>query len=380
MDARELRRVARQLSLPGFGLEQQERLRRARVLVIGAGGLGCPLLQSLAAAGVGGLTIADNDAVDITNIHRQILFGASDVGRPKVEVAAERLRELQPGVRVTALHERITVDNALRLFHEADLVIDGSDSFATKYLSADAAEVTGTPLLWGTVLRFAGQVALWHSGPGAPAPGVGLRDLFPTQPGPGFAPDCATAGVLGATTAVVGNLMATEAIKHLSGLHPVAPGRVTSYDALAGTLRTVTVAADPARPRVRELQPSYGTAACLAPGGQDALAHDLLDELRAGTATALDVREPHETLLADLPEPIRPRRLPLSALAAEDAADLGHAVRETLDALPTRRVVVYCASGKRSADFVRRYADLAGPGKELVSLPGGVAGLHAPPA
>lgn len=387
MDAQELRRVARQLSLPGFGLEQQERLHRARVLVIGAGGLGCPLLQSLAAAGVGGLTIADNDAVDITNIHRQILFGASDVGRPKVEVAAERLRALQPGVRVTALNERVTVDNALRLFREADLVIDGSDSFATKYLSADAAEVTGTPLLWGTVLRFAGQVALWHSGPGAPAPGVGLRDLFPAQPGPGFAPDCATAGVLGATTAVVGNLMATEAIKQLSGLTPVPPGRVTSYDALAGTLRAVTVAADPARPRVRKLRASYEAAACSASSPDEgALARELLDALRAGTATALDVREPHEALLADLPEPIRPRRLPLSALADPDPsaagnpADPGGRVREALDALPTRRVVVYCASGQRSADFVLRYADLAGPGKELVSLPGGVAGLPAPPA
>lgn len=365
MREQELRRVARQLSLPGFGLAQQERLHGANVLVIGAGGLGCPLLQSLAGAGVGRLSIIDDDVVDLSNIHRQILFGASDEGKPKVEVAAARLRELQPGIGITALRARLDVHNALGLFRAADLVIDGSDSFATKYLSADAAEITGTPLLWGTVLRFSGQVALWHSGPGTPDGGVGLRDLFPTQPGPGFAPDCATAGVLGATTAVVGNLMATEAIKHLSGLNPVVPGRVTSYDALATTLRTVTVAADPARPRVRVLQGTYETAGtCAHTGNTDAL----LAELRAGTATALDVREPHESLLADLPAPIRPHRLPLSALD-----EAGEKVRAALNSLPTRRVVVYCASGKRSAEFVERYSALARErGYDLLSLPGGV--------
>ncbi|KQB85316.1 ThiF family adenylyltransferase [Corynebacterium oculi] len=367
MNEQELRRVARQLALPGFSLESQERLRRAHVLVIGAGGLGCPLLQSLAGAGVGRLSMIDDDVVNLSNIHRQILFGASDEGKPKVEVAAARLRELQPGINVTALFSRLDVHNALGLFRAADLVIDGSDSFATKYLSADAAEITGTPLIWGTVLRFSGQVALWHSGTAAPGGGVGLRDLFPTQPGPDFAPDCATAGVLGATTAVVGNLMATEAIKHLSGLHPVIPGRVTSYDALAATLRTLTVTADPARPRVQELQDSYAAAACAAPGDPEA-ARVLLAELRAGTATALDVREPHESLLADLPAPIRPHRLPLSALD-----EAGEQVRAALNSLSTRRVVVYCASGKRSAEFVRNYAALAQEmGHELISLPGGV--------
>ncbi|WP_255476808.1 MULTISPECIES: ThiF family adenylyltransferase [unclassified Corynebacterium] len=370
MDKQELRRVARQLALPAFDMEHQERLHRARVLVIGAGGLGCPLLQSLAGAGVGRITLLDDDAVDLSNIHRQILFGASDEGKPKVEVAAARLRELQPGIEVAARRERLDVHNALDLFRAADLVIDGSDSFATKYLSADAAEITGTPLLWGTVLRFTGQVALWHSGPGTPAGGVGLRDLFPTQPGPDFAPDCATAGVLGATTAVVGNLMATEAIKHLSGLQPVPPGRVTSYDALSATLRAVTVAGDPARSRVRELQDSYEATACATSPGDTDIARELLAELRAGTATALDVREPHESLLADLPAPIRPRRLPLSALAIGSDKE----VREALGDLPTRRVVVYCASGKRSAEFVRRYRALARDlNRNLISLPGGVS-------
>src|SRR5690606_27695106 len=159
------------LALPGWGVEQQERLYDAHVLVIGAGGLGCPAMQSLVSAGVGRITVIDDDTVDITNIHRQILFGASDVGRPKVEVAAQRLRELQPGIPVAALQERRPTANAVGLVGSADLVLGGSDSFAPQYRVADAAEIAGPPLVWGTVLRLRGDVCLF-------AGGVGLRDLF----------------------------------------------------------------------------------------------------------------------------------------------------------------------------------------------------------
>ena len=171
----ELRRIARHLALPGFGLEQQERLHNAHVLVIGAGGLGCPLMQSLASAGVGTITVIDDDTVDITNIHRQILFGADDVGKLKVEVAAQRLEELQPGITVNALAQRLNTDNAVELVGSVDLVLDGSDSFSTKYLVADAAEITGTPLIWATVLRFHGDLALFHSGPIARPPACSAR-------------------------------------------------------------------------------------------------------------------------------------------------------------------------------------------------------------
>ncbi|KQB86646.1 ThiF family adenylyltransferase [Corynebacterium lowii] len=363
----ELRRVARHLALPGFGMEEQERLHASRVLVIGAGGLGCPLLQSLAAAGLGHIVLLDDDVVDLSNIHRQILFGASDVGRPKVEVAAARLRELQPGISVEARQERLDNTNALDYFRGVDLVIDGSDTFATKYLSADASEITGTPLLWGTVLRFSGQVALWHSGAGAETgaqPSVGLRDLFPEQPAADSVPDCATAGVLGATTAVVANLMATETIALLSGLRPVVPGTVLTYDALAATLCTFRVSADPAREPVTELADDYGAGAC----GVDSsgLAGSLLPEVRSGAAAALDIREPHEVLLSDLPADLHPHRLPLSSVGSID--DVSAALR----GMGAEKVVVYCASGKRSAEFVRRYGDL---GWELVSLPGGVKGI-----
>lgn len=216
---RELRRVARQLNLPGFGLAQQQRLHRAHVLIVGAGGLGCPALQQLAAAGIGEITLVDADLIDLSNIHRQILFGADDVGQPKVEVAARRAQQLQPGIILHPLQQRLTVDNACELVGGVDLVVDGSDSFATKYLVADAAEITGTPLVWGTVLRFAGEVALFHSGPATPPAasspferGVGLRDFFPDQPGADFAPDCATAGVLGVTTSVVAGLIDRKSV------------------------------------------------------------------------------------------------------------------------------------------------------------------------
>ncbi|WP_304324089.1 ThiF family adenylyltransferase [Corynebacterium frankenforstense] len=365
----ELRRVARQLNL--ITAAQQERLHAARVLVIGAGGLGCPLMQSLAAVGVGHIRLLDDDTVDLTNIHRQVLFGAGDVGRPKVEVAAERLTALQPGIVVEAAQTRLTTDNALAECEAADLVIDGSDTFATKYLSADACEATGTPLVWGTVLRFAGQAALWHSGPGGGADrGVGLRDFFPEQPDAAFAPDCATAGVLGATTAVVGNLMATEAVKYLAGLtrpdgEPASvAGRVLNYDALTGTVRALTVRADAAREPVTGLRDFYG-AACAASiddvafDPERAEARRLLEEVRAGKAVAVDVREPHEVLVEDLD--CESVKLPLSQLNPDALAEaVGQA----------QKVVVYCASGVRSGMVVD---NVELDGVEIVSLPGGTA-------
>lgn len=346
----ELHRVARQLALPGYGLEQQERLYNSHVLMIGAGGLGSPCLQSLASAGVGTITVIDDDTVDLSNIHRQILFGAGDVGRPKVEVARERLEALQPGITVHTLQERLTPENALELFSSVDLVIDGSDSFTTKYLVADAAEITGTPLLWATVLRYHGELALFDSGPNHR--GVGLRDLYPEQPDAASVPDCATAGVFGATTAVMGALLATEAINFLTDITPAQPGRLISYDALPATMRSFTIAADPSRELVTTLQTTYAQTAC-------AVSPSLLN----GSLVGLDIREPHEVFLADLP--IKSIKLPLSTINSEK--DILKAVGEH------KKLLVYCASGRRSSDFVERYRDL---GVDFISLPGGVNGQN----
>lgn len=361
----ELQRTARQMNLPGFGLSQQERLHGAHVLVIGAGGLGCPVMQTLAATGVGTITVVDDDTVSLSNIHRQILFGAEDVGRKKVEVAAERLRAIQPGITVHAVDARLDERNIVASLEGVDVLIDGSDTFATKFLAADAAEITGTPLVWGSVLRYRGDVALWWSGPGAPtidgvAGGVGMRDLYPAQPDPDSVPDCATAGVLGVTTSVVGGLMATEAVKFLARIGDTDPadavGQLHMYDALSTTIRHFQVRRDPGRAPVTELG-GY-LQACAVPSDEG---RELIDALERGDATTLDVREIHEKALTDLPYP--GAHLPLSE--ADRAA-------EVIGQLPAGDVVVYCAAGARSARFVDQFANLAAErGVRLHSLPGG---------
>lgn len=358
---RELKRTARQMNLPGFGPEQQQRLYDAHVLVIGAGGLGCPIMQTLAATGVGHITVWDDDTVDLTNIHRQILFGAQDVGRKKVDVAAERLRALQPDIQVTAVNNRLSPDNFIEALEGIDLLIDGSDTFATKFLAADAAEVTGTPLLWGSVLRYRGDIALWHSGPGAPADGVGLRDLYPTQPAADSVPDCTTAGVLGVTTSVVGSLMSTEAVKFLAGVGEVQVGRLHMYDALSATIRCFTVTRDPARELATHLS-TYTEACTVNTEGQE-----LFDAIRTRQAHALDIREPHERAIADLP--FASEHLPLSVVEADPEA-VNAALTKYEDG---DEVVVYCAGGVRSDRFVNEYGALAETlGISLQSLPGGV--------
>lgn len=345
----ELQRTARQMTL--IGTEAQEQLHRARVLVIGAGGLGCPVMQTLAATGVGYIEVWDDDTVALSNIHRQILFGADDVGRKKVEVAAERLRQLQPDIEVKAVDARLTQDNIVGALAGIDVLIDGSDTFATKFLAADAAEITGTPLVWGSVLRFRGDVATWWTGPGAPDDGVGLRDLYPSQPDPDSVPDCATAGVLGVTTSVVGGLMSTEVVRFLTGRADV--GRLHMYDAMTASIRHFNVARDPGRALTTQFA-TYSEACSLE--GQS-----LIDELRSGTAQALDIREPHERAICDLPYPSV--HLPLSQLDR---------VTEVFAELGPGDVVVYCAGGVRSREFVDKHAALAQQsGITLRSLPGG---------
>lgn len=370
----ELRRTARQMNLPGFGLEQQTALHRAHVLVIGAGGLGCPITQTLAATGVGRISLIDDDTVNITNIHRQILFGASDVGRKKVEVAAERLRELQPGIEVTAVDGRMDSGNAVELLEGIDVLIDGSDTFATKFLAADAAEITGTPLVWGSVLRYRGDVALWWSGEpatGAPSDGVGLRDLYPDQPDSDSVPDCATAGVLGVTTSVVGGLMATETIKFLTGIGESVPGRLHMYDALTAQIRTFAVSRDPGRPLVTGFG-RYGAEAC-GVTSTSSEAERLLARLDSDGAVAIDVREIHEKVLSDLPLARPGYHLPTSEieLHPELGAKLVAELPENSEA------VIYCASGIRSQWFVDTFQPLADArGITLTNFPGGVNGLQ----
>ncbi|WP_165217074.1 ThiF family adenylyltransferase [Schaalia sp. ZJ1691] len=378
----ELRRVERHLRLPGFGMKEQLALHDAHILIIGAGGLGCPALQQLAAAGVGRVTLIDDDVISLSNIHRQILFGVKDVGRPKVEVAAERARELQPGITITPIHARFTPENACDLLGQADVVIEGSDNFATKYLCADAAEITSTPMVWGTVLRFAGDVCVFHSGPLAPdGRGVGLRDVFPIQPDSTFVDDCATAGVLGVTTSVVAGLMVTATIQHITGLlRPDLP-QLIHYEALAPSVHTWNVSADPLRELVTDLgiyedstcaidptagaESSWSTRSFSGSMFNPSSARGsrsvsvLLDMVARGEAIPVDIREDFEVELRPWPG-CEPVHLPMSSTT------------EIPSSLKGKTLVVACAKGIRSARFVQKFSD---SGADMYSLPGGIDGL-----
>lgn len=351
----ELHRVARQTLLPGFGIAQQEALHGTHVFVIGAGGLGCPLMQQLAAAGVGEISVIDDDTVDLTNIHRQILFGAQDVGRSKVDVAAEKLEQLQPGIVVHAIRDRLTADNAVDYLRGVDILVDGSDTFATKFLAADAAEITGTPLVWGSVLRFRGDCAVWWSGPGAES-GVGMRDLYPLQPDPDSVPDCATAGVLGVTTSVVAGLMSTELIQFATGMNRDRVGLLSIYDALTSSITHFRVPHDPARELTTQLQHNYGGAACALPGAEDTAA--MFDDLRAG-AVAIDVREAGEAAIDDFFFDATAKHYHLPTTVWLEDPEAARSLLDSLQGAGLSDAWVYCASGKRSASFISAFAEEA---------------------
>ena len=332
----ELARYQRHLSLAGFGPAAQEKLQRGSVLVIGAGGLGCPALLYLAAAGVGRIVIVDADRVDVSNLQRQVLYVSDDAGELKAEAAARRLRRLNPLIRVEPHAVRFTRANALELVRSVDVVLDGSDNFATRYLVNDACVLADRPLVYGAIHGFEGQASVfnWRGGPT-------YRCLFPEPPEAGTVPNCAEAGVLGVLPGLIGTVQATEAIKLLTGIGEPLAGRLLLWNALTMTTRTVRLAADPRSRDIRELpSENYGETCAVpihaAPDEIDALA------LRAALAEKnppqlLDVREDWERALGFI-EPSA--HAPLGKLANGDAALAG------LD--PAAPTVVYCASGARS--------------------------------
>lgn len=241
-------RAARQIALPGFGESAQRRLAGARVLVIGAGGLGSASVPYLVGAGVGTIGILDDDRVELSNLHRQVAHGTADVGRPKVDSLAETAQRLDPEVRIERHGFRLTSERALELFSDYDLIIDGSDNFPTRYLADDAARLTDTPLVWGAILQYHGQVSVaWHR------LGPGYRDLFPTPPAPGDVLNCGEGGVLPGLCGTIGSLLATEALKIITGIGEPLIGRVLTYDALAARTRELEYTRDPAVPRPSEL-------------------------------------------------------------------------------------------------------------------------------
>jgi adenylyltransferase/sulfurtransferase len=297
---RDLRRYSRHLLIPEVGLEGQERLTRARVLVIGAGGLGSPVLAYLAAAGVGRIVVVDDDTVDVTNLQRQILYDTADVGASKAHRAAERLRALNPQIAIDALATRFNAGNARELVRLVDVVVDGSDTFSTRYLVNDACVLEGKPDVHGAIFRFDGQLSVFGA-PGGPC----YRCLYPEPPPEHLVPTCSEGGVLGVLAGMVGTFQANEAIKLILGIGTPLVGRLLLIDALDARVRDVRIARDPACPLCGEA-PSITDVGGIPdrtapPSTVPELDLDALDEVLAGGAVLLDVRDLHERALGDVP-------------------------------------------------------------------------------
>ncbi len=358
----EILRYSRHLIIPEVGVEGQRRLKDARVLMVGAGGLGSPIGLYLAAAGVGRIGIVEFDTVDETNLQRQILHGTKDVGRKKVESARDRLHDVNPHVEVVAHETRLTSENALEIVAQYDLVVDGTDNFATRYLVNDACVLLGKPNVYGSIFRFEGQSTIFCT-----KDGPCYRCLYPEPPPPGLVPSCAEGGVLGILPGLVGVIQATETVKLLTGIGEPLVGRLLLVDALAMQFRTVKLRKNPRCPAcgtreiqalvdyeqfcgLRGVEEDSGDVPTLTPG-------DLAARLARGDALDLvDVREKHEW---DICRIEGARLAPLSSFA--------EALR-TLDS--ARDVVLYCRSGVRSAKALRQLQ--AAGFKRVWNLAGGI--------
>jgi adenylyltransferase/sulfurtransferase len=360
----ELRRYGRHLILPEVAFQGQQRLKASRALVIGAGGLGSPVALYLAAAGVGTIGLVDFDVVEESNLQRQLLHGTRDIGRPKLDSAADRLKDVNPHVALECHQVRLTAANALEIIGDYDVVIDGTDNFATRYLTNDACVLLGKPNIHGSIFRFEGQVSVFAT-PDGPC----YRCLFRAPPPPGLVPSCAEGGVLGVLPGLVGTWQATEAIKVLLGIGEPLIGRLLLLDARAGTVRQVRVRRDPRCPAcgTRELSTLTDYDAWCGAGGADTPAARGLPALtvrelaarlaRGDDLDLIDVRETYEWDIARIPGA---RLIPLDRLL------------ESLHSIDTARdVVVHCKGGVRSAAAVSRLLE-AGY-RRVWNLTGGIA-------
>jgi len=344
----EVRRYSRHLIIPDVAMDGQKRLKNARVLAVGAGGLGSPTLMYLAAAGVGTLGVVDFDVVDESNLQRQVIHGQSDIGRPKAVSARDSIKEINPLVDVRLHEERLDSSNVMEIFAQYDLIVDGTDNFATRYLVNDACVLLGKPYVWGSIYRFDGQASVfWANAPGGTAPCY--RCLYPEPPPPGMVPSCAEGGVLGVLCASIGAIQTTEAIKLLTGIGEPLVGRLMIYDALEMTYRTVQVRKDPEcplcgkNPTITELidyDAFCGTVsheAVEAATGSTITAPELAQMLDRGDDLLLvDVREPAEYEIVRIPGGVLIPKGDLPARLSELPQD--------------KPVVLYCKTGVRSAE------------------------------
>jgi sulfur-carrier protein adenylyltransferase/sulfurtransferase len=361
----EYARYSRHLILPEVGLEGQRKLKAARVLMIGTGGLGSPVGLYLAAAGVGTLGIVDFDVVDESNLQRQIIHGTADIGRPKIASASDRLKDINPNTNIEAFETRLTSENALELFREFDVIVDGTDNYPTRYLVNDASVLTGKPNVYGSIFRFEGQASVFWSEKGAC-----YRCLYPEPPPPGLVPSCAEGGVLGVLPGIVGTIQANEVIKVILGAEGILLNRLLLFDAWKMTFRQLKLRKDPncpvcgENPTIKELidyEEFCGLRAAVAAEDRQ------LEEITASELKLLldtdpniqliDVREPFEYEIARIPAG---RLVPLAEVVAR-AAEID----------PRRATIVHCKGGVRSAKAIEELKR-AGFSGRLINLKGGI--------
>jgi sulfur-carrier protein adenylyltransferase/sulfurtransferase len=370
----EVRRYSRHLIIPEIGMTGQRRLKNAKVLIIGAGGLGSPALLYLAAAGVGTLGIAEFDEVDESNLQRQVIHGQSDIGKAKGLSAKESIAEINPLVKVVLHNERLENDNVLGIFEQYDLIIDGTDNFATRYMVNDAAVLLGKPYIWGSIYRFDGQASVfWPAAPGGEAPCY--RCLYPEPPPPGMVPSCAEGGVLGVLCASIGSIQVNEAIKLLVGIGDPLVGKLMIYDALEMEYRKLPVRKDPncaicgEHPTVTELIDYESFCGAISEEAADAAADATISVTQLEhwlkqrdngerDFELIDVREPNEFEI---------NRIPGAILIPKAEFLNGHAFEQLSQDKP---VVLHCKTGARSAEVL---AILKGAGfSDAVHVGGGV--------
>ncbi|HEX8735926.1 MAG TPA: molybdopterin-synthase adenylyltransferase MoeB, partial [Pyrinomonadaceae bacterium] len=365
MSNEEIARYSRHLILPEVGLEGQKKLKAARVLMIGTGGLGSPLGLYLAAAGIGTLGIVDFDVVDESNLQRQIIHGTKDVGRPKIASAKDRLQDINPNTKIEAFETRLTSENALKLFADFDVVVDGTDNFPTRYLVNDASVLTGKPNVYGSIFRFEGQASVFWAEKGAC-----YRCLYPEPPPPGLVPSCAEGGVLGVLPGIVGTIQANEVIKVILGAEGILLNRLLLFDAWKMRFRELKLRKNPdcplcgERPTIKELIDYEEFCGLNLPPEETPVLEEItateLNELikNDDEVQIIDVREPHEFEIARIP---KTKLIPL-----------GEILTRAREIDSSRTAILHCKGGVRSAKAIENLKNAGFTGR-LINLKGGIA-------
>jgi adenylyltransferase/sulfurtransferase len=359
LSAKEMARYARHITIPEFNVEGQKKLKAAKVLVIGSGGLGSPVLLYLAAAGVGHLGIVDFDVVDDSNLQRQVLFTVDDVGKLKAETAKKRLEALNPHIKITVHNTRFTKENAMEIIEQYDIVADGTDNFPTRYLVNDACVLAGKINVYASIFRFEGQVSVFNYLNEDGTRGANYRDMFPEPPPPGLVPNCAEGGVLGVLPGIIGSMQASEVIKVVTGVGEPLAGRIFLFDAASFTTRILKVNKNP-ETKITELI-NYEQFCGILPADDKEVKEVTVKELynlqvQGADFQLIDVREPYEYEIANLEGEL----IPLASVAES-------ANRISRD----KKVIIHCRSGKRSADAIRELESLHGF-DNLYNLKGGI--------